>query len=202
MKELKNIIICKHCLTPNLKKEIKENEIAICHKCGNILYKKISSIEIKIFFLVISGFVFFIIAMFFPIVDINIIGYKESLRIVSASLFLFNQGYIFISLFVFLTVFLFPFICAIIYFMSSFLLLIKFNKSFIKKLLIFITVMKDWCFLDIFFIGILVSLVKIFSYAEVSFNIGFIGYLIFLSIMFYLVKFLGVERLWEIYENI
>jgi len=201
MKELKNIIICPHCNTPHIKKELNSKESAVCVSCGKTLYKRENNIELKLFFLIFSGFIFFIIAIFFPIVKINIIGYEESLRIVNASLFLFNKGYIFISLFVFFTVFLFPFICAIAYFMSSVLLLFKFNKPLLKKILILITVLKDWCFLDIFFIAVLVSIVKMFSYAEVIFNIGFIAFLIFLSIMFYIVKILGVKELWDLYEN-
>jgi len=202
MKELKDIVICPHCNTPHVKKKLNNKEVAVCVKCGKILYKSERNFELKIFFLILSGIIFFLIAMFFPIVKINIIGYEDSLEIVNASLFLFHKGYIFISLFVFFTIFLFPFICAIAYFMSSVLLLFKFNKFLLKKILILITVFKDWCFLDIFFIAILVSLIKMFSYAEVMFNIGFVAFLIFLSIMFYIVKIIGVEILWDLYENI
>lgn len=201
MENLKKIIICPECETPNLKKELKQNEAAYCSKCGKLLYKKENLIELKIFSLIISGIIFFLIAMFFPIVNINIIGYKESLKIVEASLFLFNEGYIFISIFVFLTVFLFPLICAFLYFMSALFLLFRYNTFLLKKILILITALKDWCFLDIFFIAILVSLVKIFSYASVIFDIGFIAYLFFLSIMFYIVKIMGVETLWDLYEK-
>ncbi len=202
MNELKNIIVCPNCGTPHIRKNITPQEQAICAKCGKVLYKKDKHIELKIFLLVFSGLIFFIIGMFYPIVDINIIGYKESLRVVESSLFLFNEGYIFISLFVFFTIFLFPFICVVLYFTTTFLLLIKYKKKLIKKLLLIITILKDWCFLDIFFIGILVSLVKIFSYASIDFNIGFVAYIFFLSIMFYIVKFTGVETLWDLYENI
>jgi len=202
MQNLKNIIICPHCNTPHLKKELDSNEVAVCAKCGKILYFKEKNLSLKLFFLVLSGILFFVISMFFPIVKINIVGYEESLRIINAFLFLFNKGYIFISLFVFFTIFLFPFFCAVAYFISSILLLFKFNKSLLKKFLILITILKDWCFLDIFFIAILVSLVKVFSYAEVFFNVGFIAFVIFLSIMFYIVKILGVKALWELYEDI
>lgn len=202
MNELKNIIVCPNCGTPHIKKDIAPQEEAVCIKCGRVLYKVEKYIELKIFLLVLSGLIFFIIGMFYPIVDINIIGYKENLIVVKSSLFLFNKGYIFISLFVFFTIFLFPFICVILYFISTFLILIKYNKFLIKKLLLAITILKDWCFLDIFFIGILVSLIKMFSYASIDFNIGFIAYVIFLSIMFYIVKFTGVETLWDLYENI
>ncbi len=202
MNELKNIIVCPNCGTPHIRKNITPQEQAICAKCGKVLYKKDKHIELKIFLLVFSGLIFFIIGMFYPIVDINIIGYKESLRVIESSLFLFNEGYIFISLFVFFTIFLFPFICVVLYFTTTFLLLIKYKKKLIKKFLLIITILKDWCFLDIFFIGILVSLVKIFSYASIDFNIGFLAYIFFLSIMFYIVKFTGVETLWDLYENI
>ena len=201
MNELKNIIICPNCENPNIKKELKAGEMAVCSYCGKTLYKNERLIELKIFSLVFSGMIFFVIAMFFPVVDINIIGYKESLKIVEASMFLFNRGYIFISLFVFMTVFVFPLICAFLYFAASVLLLFKYNFLFLKKILILITALKEWCFLDIFFIAILVSLIKIFSYASVVFDVGFIAYIVFLSIMFYIVKIIGVETLWNLYEE-
>ena len=201
MKDLEKIVICPNCETLNLKKNLKDNEIAVCHRCGKSLYKKEKFIELKLFSLVISAIIFFIISMFLPVVNIDIIGYEESLRIFNAVFFLFNKGYIFISIFVFFTVFLFPFICLMLYLMSAILLFFKYNKRLLKNFLVLITAMKYWCFLDIFFIAILVSLIKIISYASITFDIGFIAYIIFLSIMFYIVKILGVRTLWEIYDN-
>jgi len=201
MESLKDIVICPYCNTPHIKKELNPKEVAICSRCNKVLFKKEQNIELKLFFLSISGIIFFVICMFFPVVDINIIGYKESLKIISAAIFLFNKGYMFISLFVFFTIFLFPLICLILYFLSSILLFFRFNKLLLKKLLVAITILKHWCFLDIFFIGILVSLVKVLSYASIMFNVGFIAFILFLSIMFYMVKIIGVETLWDLYEN-
>ena len=202
MKELKNIIICPNCESLNLKRDLKEDEIAVCAQCGKFLYKRDKFIEIKLFSLILSGIIFFIISMFFPAVKINIVGYEESLKIFQSIFFLFNKGYVFISIFVFFTVFLFPFMCLVLYLMASVLFFFRYHKKLLKRILILITAIKSWCFLDIFFIAILVSLVKVLSYASIKFDIGFIAYIIFLSIMFYIVKILGVKTLWEMYENI
>ena len=76
------------------------------------------------------------------------------------------------------------------------------EKKISKIVLIIITLLNDWCFFDIFFIAILVSLIKIISYGEVEIEAGFFGFVLFLSIAFYIFKFIGVHSLWEKWESL
>jgi len=200
MKDLKNKIICPNCESVNIKKPLKRGEAAYCYKCGKVLYKDIRFFEYKLFGFAISLLIFFIVAMFLPVISINIIGYEEKLQIIKATLFLFNQGYVFISFFVLITVVVFPFVCFVVFFMLSVLFITKYNKELAKKLLIFITAIKKWCFFDIFFIAIMVAVIKMFSYASIDFEGGFIAFICFLTISF-IIKYYGIEGLWEIWEN-
>jgi len=144
--------------------------------------------------------VFFIVAMFLPIISIDIAGYEENLQIIKASFYLFHQGYIFISFFVLMSVVIFPFICFSAFFILSVLFITKYNKNLAKKILIFLTFLKDWCFFDIFFIAILVSMIKVLSYSTINLDGGFFAFIGFLSLS-YVVKFYGIESLWEIWES-
>jgi len=200
MKDLKNKILCSNCESINIKKPLKKGEVACCYKCGKVLYKDLSFFEYKLLAFSISLLIFFIMAMFLPIISIDIAGYEENLQIMKATLFLFNQGYIFISFFVLISVVVFPFVCFIVFFMLSVFFITKYNKDLAKKLLIFITAIKKWCFFDIFFIAILVSMVKVLSYSTINLNEGFFAFIGFLLIS-YIIKFYGIESLWEIWEN-
>jgi len=200
MKNLKKRIICKHCNKVNIKKELDINEAAYCGYCGKLLYPNVKNLEYKIFVFSISLLIFFIIAMALPIISVDIIGYQEKFQVIKASFYLFKEGYIFISFFVLISVVIFPFICLITFFILSILFITKYNKNLAKKLLIFITIIKEWCFFDIFFIAILIAMIKMFSYASINLESGFYAFLIFLIISF-LIKLYKVENLWEIWEN-
>ena len=201
MEKLKNIIICPHCESVIEKKELNKKEVAFCPVCNKKLYESTNCVKYRLFNFSIAMFIFYILSMLLPIIRINIIGYEENLEIINSFIFLFSKGYVFLSLFVFFSVILFPFICIVILFMLSLLFISGFDKKLAKNLLVIITVLKDWCFVDIFLIAILVSVIKLFNVAEIDFSIGFWPYMLFLSFLVYIVKFLKVESLWEIWGD-
>ena len=201
MENLKKIIICPHCESVVEKKELKLKEIAFCPVCNKKLYESKEGVKYKLFNFSIAIIIFFILSVFLPVIHINIIGYEENLEIINSFVFLFSKGYILLSLFVFFSVILFPFVCMIAIFMLSLLFIADYGKKLAKNLLIIITILKDWCFVDIFLIAVLVSLIKLLNVAEVNFKIGFIAYILFLGFLSYIIKFLKVESLWEIWEN-
>ena len=201
MENLKNIIICPHCESVLEKKSIKKREVAFCPLCHKKIYESSEGVKYKLLNFSFAMIIFFILAMFLPVIYIDIAGYEENLEIINSFIFLFSQGYIFLSLFVFFSVILFPFICMVILFMISVLFISSYGKNLAKNLLIIITFLKDWCFVDIFLIAVLVSLIKLLNVAEVDFRLGFLAYIIFLGLMIYIIKILKVESLWEIWEN-
>ena len=48
MKDLKSKVICPNCNSINIKKSLKNGEVACCYNCGKILYKDLSYFEQKI----------------------------------------------------------------------------------------------------------------------------------------------------------
>jgi len=201
MEKINNIIICPKCDSVIIKKELNKKEIALCPVCNKKLYEANNCVKYRLFNFSIASIVFFILSIILPIIHINIAGYEENLEIFSSFIFLFSKGYIFLSLFVFFSVILFPFICMVTLFMVSLLFVGEYGKKLAKNLLIIITILKDWCFVDIFLIAILVSVIKLLNFAEVDFKSGFIAYILFLGFLVYIIKFLKVESLWEIWEN-
>ncbi len=201
MENLKNIIICPRCENVLEKKELKQKEVAFCPVCNKRLYESTNCVKYRLFNFSIAMIVFFVLAMLLPIIHINIAGYEENLEIINSFIFLFSKGYVSLSLFVFFSVILFPFIFTVVLFMLSLLFISGFDKKFAKNLLVIITVLKDWCFTDIFLIAVLVSVIKLLNVADVDFRGGFLVYILFLGFLIYIIKFLKVESLWEIWED-
>jgi paraquat-inducible protein A len=192
----KNLVICPECQEVYEKTELKPSEIAKCKKCGAVLYRKIPYLHEKIFAFSFSALVFFFIFNIYPIISIDIAGYQGRLLPYQAVEILFEKGYVFIALFVLLTLIIFPFLI-----LSSTLFFVIFrHKKFSGNLLRFIMHLKTWAVLDIFFTGVLVSMVKVMEYARIFLNIGFFSMIIFLSFELYLYKYLKNDDYWSLLD--
>jgi len=194
-----NLIICPKCQNLNLKKTLKNNEVALCSYCGNNLYRSIENLDKSLFSYAFSGLIFLIISLFYPIISLEIVGYYGVLNIIDTIIYLFENGYVFISLFTFFTVVFFPFLILIN--VLLFLLTLKY-KNIAKFFLINITILKDFVYLDIFFIAILVSMIKIFDYGYLSVNVGFFSFIVVFNIFFILFKYYSISMYWDLFENV
>ncbi len=191
------IIICPKCNSINKKLPVKKGFVAVCPKCGEKLYSNIKGIEYSLFLFSFSAFLFFIISNLYPVIEIDIFGYKGSFSILQSIFYLYSKGFVFISLFTFFTVFLFPFILIIVAFIFSFFLILKIRS---KSLLTTIGVLKDFIYIDIFFVGILVSLVKVMEYGDINLNVGFFAYIYVLIYFIYFFKYIKFENYWDLVD--
>jgi paraquat-inducible protein A len=194
---MKKIIVCPKCNTPNLKKPLKKDEVAVCSVCGQILYRKIKGIEYLMFSFSFSAFMFFLIANLYPVIEIDIMGYKGTFSILDTIFYLYSKGYVFLSIFTFFTVFFFPLVLIIISFIFSFLMILKIKS---KQLLIAMGFLREFIYIDIFFVGILVSLVKVINYGDIILNIGFFAFIYVLIYFIYFFKYINFSNYWELLD--
>ena len=195
----KQLIICPNCHQINKKKDININEVAICYNCGYELYKNIKNLKEKIFAISFSSIIFFVISIFYPIINLEIVGYYGVLNLIETIFYLFKEGYVFLSLFSFFTLVFFPFLILINTIL--FIIFLK-TKKISKFFLVNITFLKDFIYLDIFFIAILVSMIKILDYGYLSINIGFYSFIVVFVNFFILFKYYNISMYWDLFENV
>ncbi len=84
------------------------------------------------------------------------------------------------------------------------LILMRLKKSpySVKRLLILVAKLVPWSMLDVFFISILISMVKLFNYANVELDIAFgsLALVVFLNILTF--KRVRFSAIWEEYRKI
>ncbi len=200
MESLKNLIICPVCQTLHKRRPIKRDEEARCIKCDTLLYKNIDGIEYKIFAFAISAFIFFFLANIFNLISINLSGFTGSFTLIEAILDLFNQGYVLVSLFALLVLEVYPFFVLLFSFLFALFMIVGFKRS-AKKVLTGLELVSRWSMLDIFFIAILVAMVKIFEYASIEFDIAFWALFLVVVYEFYITKIVKIESLWDYWES-
>ncbi len=199
---LDNLIICQQCFTLHEIVPIKDGSKACCSECGGILYRYDSKLIEHGLALSITGFIFFVLANVFPLVQIEILGHTQFITIPKTILSLFESGFYIVGLLCAFLVFIFPLMIFTINMILFILLKIKRAKKLTKELLILLSHITPWSMTDIFLISILVALVKLIGYAQIHMGIAFWALMVFVLIDLYIVKRINLSELWMLRKRI
>lgn len=200
--ELNQFIICKKCDTLHRKIPLHQGCKALCSKCHTLIYQRDDNMIEKTLSLVVTALISLIIAFSFTIISININGLEQSLSLLSLFMVLIeHEQYIVGVMFLFLIV-IFPFM--MLFFMFLVLVLMKRKKQgyTVKRLLIFLSHMKHWSMIDIFFVSLLVAMVKLFDYASIELGISFVAFITMLTLELMISKNISFYELWQEHEYI
>lgn len=166
------LIICDECDLLMGRTELEPGGKAICIRCGNVLYRNPSNgLKLSLVFALTSA-ILFLIANAFPIVTISTGGLTNSTTLLGATERLIKEGIPSIAVLVFLATFLMPAleIMALIY------LLLPLNLGHLPPGLYWvfrlIDHVKSWAMVEVFMMGLLVTITKLNALASVSPNIA------------------------------
>lgn len=172
------IIVCNQCDFLHRENEQDMRGSATCSRCGNVLYRTHPFGLHRCLIFLITAIVLFIIANVFPIVTISSDGLTNSSTLLEAVYRLLQDGIPSIALLVFLTAFLMP---AIQIFSLTYLLLpLKFGLlplSFGPTFRL-VHLVKTWAMLEVFLLGLMVTITKLNAFASVSPDIGLISFVL------------------------
>lgn len=181
--DLKSNIACRNCDLIHELIPVKINEVARCSRCGNTLYVKKLTFVDRSLALTLSAFIMYFPANFYPILTLSVIGNTKANSLFTGVKELFNGGYYFVSILVFLTSIFLPLISitSLLYTMISF----KFNIKlpYVSKIFRIHEQINKWVMLEVYMLGILVALTKLSSIAKVSFGTGLFCYIALLLLI-------------------
>ncbi len=199
--ELDRLIICKKCHTLYEKVSLPKNKKAFCSECGVLLYQHEHNMLNKNLALVLTAGISLFIAFHFSIVTIDIQGMQQSLTLNALFIVLQEQEqYIVGMMFLFLIV-IFPIIIIVATFLLLFFMKIKKAGYLTKRLLILLAHLRPWSMVDIFFISLLVAMVKLFDVATIEIGIGFMAFILTLLLDIIISKNINFHQLWEIHAT-
>jgi len=200
--DLDNYIICHKCHTIHKEVPIKNGSKALCNRCKMVLYRKDDRLIEHGLALSITGLIFFILANIFPLVKIDILGTESFITTISMIISLIDSGYYIVSLFILYLIVIFPIMIFLIYISIFALLKLRRGRVLTKELLILLGNIEPWHMSDIFLVSILVSIVKLFSMAEIHIGISFWALFIFVLINIYISRNIHLGELWVLRKDI
>ena len=200
--ELDKLIICKKCHTLHEKVALKNKRRAFCSICDVLLYKRDDNMLHKTFSLVITAMISLFIAFAFTIISIDIQGLQQNLTLTSLFIVLIeHEQYVVGIMFMFLLV-IFPITIIGATFLLFFFMKIQKAGYFTKRLLILLSHLRPWNMVDIFFISLLVAMVKLFDIANIELGVAFIAFVLTLILDIIITKGISFHQLWEMHVSI
>jgi len=199
--ELDTLIICKKCHTLHQKINIHKDTKALCSHCNTVIYYHTKHLYRTTLALTLTALIFLLVAFSFDIINIHINGMYKSLNMQSLFIMIFQQGYYLVGIMLLFLIVIFP--ITILLSIILLLILMKRKKAgyTVKRLLILIAKLQHWSMVDIFFISILVSMVKLFTYAQIELGVSFFSFILLLILDTITIKKISFNELWRRYES-
>jgi paraquat-inducible protein A len=199
---LDELIMCPTCHTLHKEVPLSDGSKACCSACHCVLYRYDSKLLDHGLALSLTAFVMFLLANFFPLVQIEILGHEQFITISKTFLSLFEHGFYLVSLLCAVLIFLFPLTIIFLYISLFTLLKLKRGEQLTKKILVLLSHLLPWSMSDIFLISILVALVKLIGYAQIQMGIAFYTLILFVLIDIYITKNIQLSEIWMLRKRI
>jgi paraquat-inducible protein A len=195
--ELDQFIICKKCNTLHRKIPLHQGGKALCSKCNTLIYQRDDNMLEKTLALVITTLISLLVAFQFTIISININGLEQSLSLMSLFAVLLEYHQYLVGLMFLFLIVLFPLVMLSSMFFILFFMKIEKYGYIVRRLLILLSRLKHWSMLDIFFISLLVAMVKLFDYAQIELCISFMALILTLALELIITKNISFDELWQ-----
>lgn len=200
--ELDNLIICHQCYTLHEEVPIKDGSHACCSECGGLLYRYDSRLITHSLALSLTGLIFFVLANVFPLIQVDILGNEQFITIPKTIFSLFENGFYIVGFLCIFLIFIFPLMIFLINILLFTLLKMRRGEQLTKELLVLLSHITPWSMADIFFISILVALVKLVAFGQIHIGIAFWALMVFVLIDIYITKNIRLSEIWMLRKRL
>ncbi len=194
-----NLVACHSCDLLHEKTALGKGEKAWCSRCGSLLYRtNNNAIEISLA-LTIASLLLFLFAQLLPFLSIDVDGNKTTIYLISTidTLSQLDNVLLGIAGALFLVIIPLGVLLLDLLLLSS----LYSNKRpltlFARQLLLLIGRLAPWNMLEIFLLGVLVTIVKLASIAEIALHQGFWAFVALVMINLFVSTTLEPEELWQ-----
>jgi paraquat-inducible protein A len=192
-----DLIACHHCDALLGKPPLSGKATAHCPRCGATLYRGTSAHLERVCAMALGALITFVIAQAYPIAELDINGTTSQTTLIGALVVLWGQDMQIVAVMVFCSTILFPLaeLVALLY------VLVPVRAGFVppafNRVLRVIQFVRPWGMIEVFMLGILVTIVKMASLARVIPDAALFAFGA-LTLMFAVIVMFDPRTLWDI----
>ena len=199
--DTKKLIACPQCDALYDKPILKQGQSAKCIRCGSTMAeRKVDSIE-RSFNWSLAGIILLIPAISLPIMGVTLAGQYHNASLLDCIIVLIERQFYMIAL----LVFLFAIAVPVVRLFGAFYLTYSFKFNKLKpSLLKFFRAfhhLDNWAMLNVFMLGIVVSMYKLLDDTELSINMGLFAFVLWLISSTMTSVALDHDYIWQTLED-
>ena len=189
--------VCHECDALQMVPAVEPGHDANCIRCKSLLFRNPRGGIDKPLAFLIASMVMFVIANVMPIMTLTIVGVKLSTTIAGAAYIFYQQGSPELAAIVWLPSVFIPGVIILSLFYVLFSVRFQMNWRYAKPLLVLTGRLLPWGMMDVFMLGILVSIVKLVGLADVVIGTGFYAFAFLVVLYASTIASLETHTLWE-----
>jgi len=168
----RELLACPYCDALYQRKTLRRGENAYCTDCGSKIDDGLADFR-KAFIYALTALILFIIANSFPFITLSMGGDATTISVFSSIKALFDNDLHVLGVIVCMLIIVMPlwYLLAVLWVIVSFRY--RFLNDISHNFLHWMTHMAPWNMLEVYLIGVIVTLVKILQLASVTFEPGF-----------------------------
>lgn len=191
---------CEECDLLVAVPDIREGERALCPRCGHTLTQRPKQGFERALAFALAGCVFFVISLAYPFLTLASGGIENVMTLLEASAAIYREQDPVLAAIVFVAIIALPIalLLAIIALITPLLLdkPVDWSPQLAKTLFW----LNDWAMVEVFVIGVIVSLVKIAKLATVILGLSFWAYILFAICLTAAMSGLDRQQVWNAVE--
>ncbi len=193
---LDELVACHECDLLLRKPPLQHGEKALCPRCGYELYAHRYNVVNRSLALVLTALLLYIPANFLPIMQLHLLGQTSDDTVWSGVLGLYNSQMQLIAVVVFLCSMAIPLLKLLC--QLAVLLSIRLNIGRSYGLLIYRIYhhLKEWGMLEVYFMGVLVAIVKLVDLAQLTIGLGLFCFISLLLVQVWLEVVMSPHQIW------
>jgi paraquat-inducible protein A len=199
--ESDELIACHECDALFTKRALPPHGKAKCPQCGALLYRAMSKNLDRITAMTLAALITFVIAQTFPIVELDANGITTETTLIGAIVSLWSEQMEVVAVLVFCSTILFPLseLVALLYVLMP--LRAGYVPPGFNAVLRTIQFVRPWGMIEVFMLGVLVTLVKMVSLARVIPEAALFAFGA-LTLMVAVVVSFDPQSLWDVAERL
>lgn len=152
---------------------VPDGHYIACGRCGTTLSKSYTDSIDRVIALSFAGLLLYLPAMLLPLMTLSSLGLKGNGSVVDTCIGFYQNGYILVSIITFITAVIVPFLKIFIPFITAVSLKLGRRGKFLIPSFKLHKHLEEWGMVEIYLLGILITLIKMGDVASIDFNLGF-----------------------------
>ena len=152
---------------------LEEGSQLVCNRCGTVIVKRTHNSIDRVLIFSLTGIMLYLPAMLLPLMTLSSLGISVSGNVLQSALGFFTSGYPVVAIMVTLTAVLFPIVKLALAFAVTLQLKRTRRPSWLRRAFKLLLHLDEWAMIEIYLLGILISLIKVHAMASIEFGLGF-----------------------------